>query len=114
MAESRWKTRDQEKQRVYRRTWYLRHTQHAKLKKAMRRAAITAWYKEYKATLDCIRCGENHPACLDFHHRDPGQKSFRISSFGYMGWSKDRILAEIAKCDVLCANCHRKLHYEEE
>jgi hypothetical protein len=72
------------------------------------------WLREYKRTLACGMCRENHPACLDFHHRDPTQKDFRISALGCMGWSKERVLAEIAKCDVLCANCHRKLHYDDE
>ena len=110
MAEPRWKTRDQEQVKAHRRAWYNRHKEHAKIKKAKRREEISAWYREYKATLACTHCGEKHPACLDSHHRDPGEKEFRISAFGYMGWSKERILAEIAKCDVLCANCHRKLH----
>ena len=58
----------------------------------------------------CVDCGETHPACLDFHHRDPKQKSFSIGKEG-VKFSKERILAEIAKCDVLCANCHRKRHW---
>ena len=29
-------------------------------------------------------------------------------------WSLDRIKSEAAKCDILCANCHRKLHYDEK
>lgn len=60
----------------------------------------------------CIRCGEKHPACLDFHHRNG-----KLNKLGNIGqirrYSFPRILAEIEKCDVLCANCHRKHHYDE-
>lgn len=59
----------------------------------------------------CIRCGEKHPACLDFHHRDPSIKEGHIGEFRRFG--KQRLLTEIAKCDVLCANCHRKHHHDE-
>ncbi len=59
----------------------------------------------------CARCPEKDLACLDFHHRD------RSDKLGHLGvvrrFSKARILAEIAKCDVLCANCHRKHHRDE-
>lgn len=68
------------------------------------------WLKEYKTTLFCIQCGETHPACLEFHHRNPNEKKFEISECG--GRSKERVLLEIAKCNVLCANCHRKLHWD--
>ena len=59
----------------------------------------------------CVRCGEADPACLDFHHRDPTQKLGHIGEFRKFGM--ERLLTEIAKCDVLCANCHRKLHRDE-
>ena len=65
------------------------------------------WLDEYKATLSC-KCGESHPACLEFHHRDPSTKLFRISQAKHE--SRERILIEMAKCDVICSNCHRKLH----
>lgn len=69
-------------------------------------------FKEYKKTLKCQRCGENHIACLDFHHKNPAEKDFQIG-VGYCSNSIKRIKEEIAKCDVLCANCHKKLHYNE-
>jgi hypothetical protein len=59
----------------------------------------------------CMQCGEKHPACLDFHHRNPEEKEGHIGEFRKFGTK--RLLAEIAKCDVLCANCHRKFHYDE-
>ena len=76
-----------------------------------RRQHARAWLASLR--LACIRCGEAHPAVLDFHHRNPIEKDFQI---GYMVQSqraRDLVLAEIAKCDVLCANCHRKYHWEE-
>lgn len=65
-----------------------------------------------KSTLACKKCGESHPACIEFHHRDAAKKEFNISQAWRIGYSWERILAEIVKCDVLCANCHRKEHSE--
>jgi hypothetical protein len=46
---------------------------------------------------------------LEFHHLDPKAKEFAISHDGITrSWSK--IQAELAKCVLLCANCHRETH----
>lgn len=73
-----------------------------------------AWYQELKTGKTCKRCPENHPACLDFHHRDPTTKVAEISVMVRDGVARKIIMAEIAKCDLLCANCHRKEHYTED
>jgi len=62
-----------------------------------------------RAARCCQQCGEADPACLDFHHRDPSHKIFSVAFLASQGYSIDRIMAEIEKCDLLCANCHRKL-----
>lgn len=59
-------------------------------------------------------CGENHPACIEFHHEDRTQKEYSVSSMVCGGWSIKRILEEISKCTPMCSNCHRKLHYDED
>ena len=60
----------------------------------------------------CIKCGEKDPACLDFHHRNG-----KADKLGHIGVIRrlgiDRLYAELVKCDVLCANCHRKHHRDE-
>jgi hypothetical protein len=110
-----WQEEHQEEMRAYRRKWYAANRERAKAQVNKRKEALKAWFAEYKATLTCVVCGENHIACLDFHHRNPSEKDVAVSvAVGQRGWSRKRILAEIAKCDVLCANCHRKLHWEEE
>lgn len=55
----------------------------------------------------CIECSESRIECLDFHHRDSAQKEFCISLAPDMGVGDERLESEIAKCDILCANCHR-------
>ncbi len=63
----------------------------------------------FKQMCGCGVCGENsHVGVLDFHHLDPNEKEFGIG--GMISMSRDRIIAEIQKCIVLCANCHRKIH----
>ena len=68
------------------------------------------WLVDYKKNLKCIRCNENHPATLTFHHRNATEKSFEIGNAIALGVSLKRLVAEIEKCDVLCANCHAKEH----
>lgn len=54
-------------------------------------------------------CGEMDLVCLALHHRDKTTKKDKLSNMVYR-CSVETILAEIAKCDVLCMNCHAKLH----
>ena len=75
----------------------------------VRRNAKCAWFKAYKETLSCQECGEDDAVCLDLHHRNPAEKRFQFSK-SFFSRSIQAILDELAKCDVLCANCHRKLH----
>jgi len=58
----------------------------------------------------CRGCGLGSPVdALEFHHLDPKTKEFAISVDGIpRGWKK--IEAELAKCVLLCANCHRETH----
>jgi hypothetical protein len=81
--------------------------------KLARRRELADWLVELKSQLVCARCGEDHPGCLQFHHADPTQKELSISDAVRRGWGRQRILAELAKCEVLCANCHAKHHATE-
>ena len=76
------------------------------------RKAKKTWLDAYKAKHPCIRCGEQHIACLDFHHRDPNEKELTLS-LAIARASLERLQKEIEKCDILCSNCHRKLHWHE-
>jgi hypothetical protein len=62
---------------------------------------------EYKGG-KCEKCGYNKCIeALEFHHKDPTQKDFNISSHSY---SSKRMKDEADKCLLLCANCHREEH----
>ncbi len=55
----------------------------------------------------CVDCGERDPLVLDFDHVR-GIKLSGISNMMWSGWSVKSLLEEIEKCDVRCANCHRR------
>ena len=77
--------------------WRDRHLK----RRATKRAALEA----YKLDHGCASCGyDRSSAALHFHHRDPAEKEAQPSRLNRLGW--DRLWDEIAKCDVLCANCH--------
>ena len=66
------------------------------------------------ATISLPYLARYHPACLQFHHRDRAEKSFSVANMALKATSKKRLLDEIAKCDVLCVNCHAKFHWREK
>lgn len=75
-----------------------------------RRARGKQIIDEAKHNLPCADCGQIfHPCAMDFHHRNPAEKSGQISNI--TTWSEDRIRAELAKCELLCAVCHRIRHH---
>lgn len=73
---------------------------------------VRKWFVNFKRDKKCIECGESHPACFVFHHRDSSKKEISIGNAIRMGWGIERLKKEIEKCDILCANCHRKEHWK--
>ena len=75
-----------------------------------------ALVREYKAARGC-ECGETDPVVLELHHRDPATKHSLLKqpkagvkqrTYGYGRLSYAAIAVELEKCDVMCANCHRR------
>ena len=95
-----------------------RHANATSERKAQKAATTKAWGQkrfdeiwEYKATHPCVDCGESDPIVLDFDHI-VGDKQFNIGSAVRGGASMAAIWAEIEKCELRCANCHRRVtHY---
>jgi hypothetical protein len=61
---------------------------------------------EYLSTHPCVDCGQDNPNVLEFDHRN--DKELDISYMLTRGYSLEHIAAEISKCDIRCANCHRR------
>lgn len=111
--------KDENKRKEYKKRWnkehYRKNTQKEKDRTKSRKLEMRKWFSKYKNTRKCERCGENHIACLEFHHNDGSDKKFEISgALSRDCYSKSKILSEIDKCTVLCANCHRKHHFERD
>lgn len=83
------------------------------VQKKKRKKELGEWLAAYKAKISCVKCGFSHPAAIDFHHRDANDKRITIGDIKSQGLSIKYLQEEIDKCDALCANCHRILHYNE-
>lgn len=73
-----------------------------------RRAALREIISSHKKSFPCLDCGERDPVVLDFDHRVGATKDFDIGNAPALGIGKYRLIAEIAKCDIRCSNCHRR------
>lgn len=110
-----WAAANKEKKAAYMKQWLSDNASHVKEYKHKNRQRYrdkkNLWYQELKVAHCCERCGEDHPACLEFHHRDRESKVGDVSAMVRDGYSYKQILAEIEKCIPLCANCHKKEHW---
>ena len=107
------KERRMEYQREYQRGWYQLHKEKLAARREQDKLDILNWFRKYKSTLHCGDCGISHPAVLQFHHRNKAEKKMAVSALVSRASSLKQITNEIKKCDVLCANCHAKLHWRE-
>lgn len=65
----------------------------------------------YKKEKGCSRCEEDRFYVLEFHHQ--GDKESNVADLVSDGVSIKKLLLEIEKCIVVCANCHKEIHYLE-
>ncbi len=83
------------------------------LYKAQKRHRIKIREKllDFLSTKKCIDCGEKDPVVLDFDHIDPSNKFKSVSQMlsGHYSWKS--LLVEMSKCEIRCANCHRRKSY---
>ena len=94
---------------AYKREHYLanrdRYVRQANRRKQTLRESRTLYLLAYFDTHPCVDCGESDPVVLEFDHL--GDKAFDIATnLSFRNWPS--ILAEIEKCEVVCANCHRR------
>tara|TARA_B100001094_G_scaffold164080_1_gene158811 strand:+ start:1495 stop:1809 length:315 start_codon:yes stop_codon:yes gene_type:complete len=87
------------------------------MSKIARKAKVLSrmkWLVEYKTNKPCADCGKIFdPVCMDFHHREPHLKVDGIRELLRDGYSMEKVMIEIKKCDILCACCHRLRHKNE-
>lgn len=107
MSTKKWNLENKEKMRLYRRNWYYRNQSEEVKKSRERKQKTRALIREFKAGKHCSRCSENDPRALDWHHKDPKSKLFAISVGE--SWAMEKVIIELKKCELVCANCHRKL-----
>lgn len=99
------------KQAEYSRRCYQKYKEKRKQEIKLRRKSLVDFVNDYKRAHSCVRCGESEICCLDFHHVDPTTKAGIICFLARRGVSLETLMSEILKCEILCANCHRKHHY---
>jgi hypothetical protein len=70
-------------------------------------ADVIEWYRGLKTNKPCVDCGGIfHYAAMEWDHRPGTDKVAEVSTVVAKTRSKRRVLEEIAKCDLVCANCH--------
>lgn len=98
--------------REYQRKWFAANKE-VQIKRVMQNAArhkqiLQEVVESHLLSNPCVDCQETDMIVLDFDHVDPSQKEHSISKIITRGMSLEKLLKEIDKCVVRCANCHRR------
>jgi len=101
-----------EKRAEYDKKYYSRHRdKRLELNNSWRNRRVE-WFRNFKKTLKCSVCGESNSNCIQFHHKEPSKKEINISTAART-YRQERLLKEIEKCEILCIDCHSKIHYQK-
>ena len=110
-TEFQWQCRNCQKE--YRRKHYLenkeKYIKKAKENNTKNAVEMRQLVLDYLKHNSCVRCGESNILVLEFDHLK--DKKFNIAQLANK-W-KEELLAEMAKCQVLCANCHKIKTHEQ-
>jgi hypothetical protein len=103
--------KDPERRKKVQRRWHVRNRVARRAKRKKREEAIRAAVRKLKSTTPCADCKQTYPHyVMDFDHIR-GKKAHNVSSL--MRTPTQRIWDEIAKCELVCANCHRVRTYHQ-
>ena len=95
-----------EKEKACLRGWYKRNKVRHRVAVAARRQELKKWVRGLKLAQGCVECGyRHHHAALHFDHVR-GSKIADVQDLVHRGYGKKVILREVAKCEIVCANCH--------
>ena len=88
--------------------YYLKYAKDNYPKTQKRREKLSDFLREYKTGKPCADCGIIYPHyIMDFDHLPQHKKSFQIAKHGKL-YSKDKLVMEMGKCELVCSNCHRE------
>jgi hypothetical protein len=71
------------------------------------------WVLDYLKLNPCVDCGEADPVVLEFDHKEGLSKDRTVAKMVRDGVSLAKLIAEVKKCVVRCANCHRRKTVKE-
>lgn len=100
----------------HRKTFYAEHYEkykpiyrkRAQARREMLRTEFREGILTYLTNKSCVICGESDIRTLEFDHLNPSEKLFSISQAVKLGYRWPKVIEEIKKCRILCANCHKK------
>ena len=108
--------KNKEDKKAYDRKWYSLHRKDRNkyIRKNQRERMQKRKNRIYEEAGDkCSKCGyDKCRAALEFHHLNSDEKHPYVARMFNNGLSYKKIKAEIEKCILLCANCHREVHVE--
>lgn len=89
-----------------------KHIAKSAIRNKAQREKLRAYINDYLKDKSCIDCGESDRIVLDFDHRPGEIKKFNLGDAASNFYSLKTVMVEIAKCDIRCANCHRRITYK--
>jgi hypothetical protein len=96
-------------QKEYDAAWYRSNKARRRAKVRTDRKAHVAWLNSLKEGIPCTDCGETFPPyVMEWDHLPEAVKTLVLSDARRAAFSKERILAELENCELVCANCHRE------